>query len=256
MNSTVKTPQPAFQRWQMTSFGDERPSAVAKREAEQRQRDAEAAQQAALQHEQEELERLAQEQQDMGPPNPPPPSYPTVEELEAIREQARQEGYEEGHAAGHADGHAKAMEEGQQRTDAVLAELHKLAESFGAAVQQADQLIANDVLELALHLAKNMLKTALPVKPELLLPVVREAVDYLPSLQQPAELMLHPEDAAIIRAGIGEELAQNGWRIVEDEQVGRGGCKVDTASNQIDATAAVRWQRLSHALGKDVSWLD
>src|SRR5574343_1939720 len=161
MNSTVKTPQPAFQRWQMTSFGDERPSAVAKREAEQRQRDAEAAQQAALQHEQEELERLAQEQQDMGPPNPPPPSYPTVEELEAIREQARQEGYEEGHAAGHADGHAKAMEEGQQRTDAVLAELHKLAESFGAAVQQADQLIANDVLELALHRAKNMLKTAL-----------------------------------------------------------------------------------------------
>jgi flagellar assembly protein FliH len=44
--------------------------------------------------------------------------------------------------------------------------------------------------------------------------------------------------------------------VVEDANVGRGGCKVDTASNQIDATAAARWQRLSHALGKEVDWLD
>ena len=60
----------------------------------------------------------------------------------------------------------------------------------------------------------------------------------------------------VVWAGIGEELDKGGWRVVEDPQVGRGGCKVDTASNQIDATAASRWQRLSHALGKEVDWLD
>lgn len=256
MSSHQKDPQPVFQRWQMTSFGDERPSAVAQREAEQRLQDAETARRAAEQRAQEELalrlEQQESEQLDMGPPAPPPPSFPTVEELEEIREQARQEGYADGQAAGH----EAALAEGKLRADAALAELQTLASSFASAVQDADQLIANDVLELALQLAKRMLKTALPVKPELLLPVVREAIDYLPALHQPAQLLLHPEDAAVVREGIGEELEQGGWRIVEDAQVGRGGCKVETASNQIDATAAARWQRLSHALAKDISWLD
>ncbi|HEX8787220.1 MAG TPA: FliH/SctL family protein, partial [Telluria sp.] len=40
-----------------------------------------------------------------------------------------------------------------------------------------------------------------------------------------------------------------------DEDMARGGCRVDTASNQIDAQIASRWQRLAHALGKDLDWL-
>jgi len=58
-----------------------------------------------------------------------------------------------------------------------------------------------------------------------------------------------------VREILGEELDKGGWRVIEDAAVGRGGCKVDTASNQIDAQAASRWQRLTHALGKDLDWL-
>ncbi len=47
-----------------------------------------------------------------------------------------------------------------------------------------------------------------------------------------------------------------GWRVIDDPTIERGGCKVDTASNQIDATVASRWQRLSLALGKDIDWID
>jgi flagellar assembly protein FliH len=245
-----KEQQSAFQRWEMTSFGDERPSTVALREAEQRERDLE---NARLQAEQRMHDVLLeqQEQLEMGPPLPPPVEYPTVEELEAIREQARQEGYDEGHEAGHAD----AIEAGKLANKEELQQVRALAETFSSALQDADQLIANEVLDLALQLAKGMLKNALQVKPELILPIVREAIEYLPVLQQPALLVLHPDDAAVVRAGIGEELDKGGWRVVEDASVGRGGCKVDTASNQIDASAAARWQRLSHALGKEVDWL-
>ncbi|GJJ05798.1 flagellar assembly protein H [Duganella rhizosphaerae] len=250
MSLLPKEQQSAFQRWEMTSFGDERPRVIAQREAEQRERDAE---QARLDAEQRVQDAL-QEQQDaleMGPPLPPPLDYPTVEELEAIREEARKDGYDEGHAAGHAD----AIEAGKLVAADELEHLRSLAASFTTSLQDADQLIASDVLELALQLAKGMLKNALQVKPELILPIVREAIEYLPVLQQPALLVLHPDDAAVVRGGIGEELDKGGWRVVEDPQVGRGGCKVDTASNQIDATAAARWQRLSHALGKEVDWL-
>jgi flagellar assembly protein FliH len=67
--------------------------------------------------------------------------------------------------------------------------------------------------------------------------------------------MLNPADAQIVRNGIGEELDKGGWRVVEDPSIGRGGCKIDTASNQIDAQAGSRWQRLTAALGKNIEWL-
>jgi flagellar assembly protein FliH len=245
-----KEQQTAFQRWEMTSFGDERPSTVAAREAEQQVIDAQRASE-LLELRMHEALQVQQEQLEMGPPPPPPLDYPTVEELDAIREQARQEGYQDGHAAGHAD----ALAAGKIETARELEQVQALASTFSTALQDADQLIANDVLDLALQLAKGMLKNALQVKPELILPIVRDAIEYLPVLQQPALLMLNPEDAPVVREGIGEELEKGGWRVIEDATIQRGGCKVDTASNQIDAQASARWQRLSHALGKDIDWL-
>ena len=214
----------------MTSFDDERPSERAARQAEQ-----------------------------LAAAPAPAPNYPSPETLAAISEQARLEGYDDGLAAGHADGHAAGHADGLALGMAAaaieLAQLKSVALAFSGALAEADQLIANDVLDLALHLAKGMLKTALPVRPELILPMVREAIEYLPVLQQPALLMLNPADAQVVRDGIGEELDKGGWRLIEDPHVGRGGCKIDTASNQIDAQAATRWQRLTNALGKDLDWL-
>jgi flagellar assembly protein FliH len=217
--------QSAYQRWEMASFGDERPSAAAKQ----------------------------------APPPPPPsapapeplPILPTDAEIAAIRDAARSAGYEEGHAAGYADG----IQDGQARAAAELAQIQAIAASFGQAVAAADETIAADLLDLALHLARGMLRTALEVKPELVIPVVREAIEYLPALQQPALLMLNPLDVDIVRNGIGEELDKGGWRVVPDPAIARGGCKVDTATNQIDAQAAARWQRLAHSLGRNVEWL-
>jgi flagellar assembly protein FliH len=214
LSDTPKEMQTAYQRWEMNSFGDERPSVVAKR--------------------------------------PPPPELPSEDTIAAIREEARLIGYDEGHAAGYADGLAIG------RADAAreLENLQSIAVTFGNALSQADENIANEVLELALQLAKGMLRSALEVKPELIIPLVREAIGYLPVLQQPAILLLNPADAQIVRDGIGEELSKGGWRVSEDSQVERGGCKIETASNQIDAQASARWQRLAASLGKNnVEWL-
>ncbi|SFC86039.1 flagellar assembly protein FliH [Massilia yuzhufengensis] len=236
-----KEQQSAYQRWEMTSFGDERPSTVARRAA-------------------------------MAPPPAPAPAaapeagefvpnvtLPTAEELEAIHEQARAEGYAEGleagRAAGHAEGYADGAAAGQQEASAELEHLRSIAATFSDAVVQADETIAHDVLELALRLARGMVRTAFDVRPELILPVVQEAIGYLPVLAQPATLTLNPDDAEIVRQAMGQELIKGGWRIVDDAGMARGGCKVDTASNQIDAQAAARWGRLTHALQGNVDWL-
>ena len=236
-----KDTQGAFKRWEMTSFGDERPSSLAARiQAEERAASIAAAAAASR-----------------APATPAAPAmqFPTAGELEALREGARAEGFAEGLEEGRAAGHAEAFEAGRQDVAAEMDTLRAMAASFSGAVTAADETIASDVLDLALHLARSMVRSAFTVRPELIIPIVREAIDYLPVLQQPAILALNPEDIEIVRAALSDELDKGGWRVVADPQIGRGGCKVDTASNQIDAQASTRWARLSHALGKNVEWL-
>jgi flagellar assembly protein FliH len=217
---TPKELQTAYQRWEMNSFGDNRASTLAARTP---------------------------------PPPPPEPVYmgPTEEELAQISEDARLLGEQAGHAAGYADGLAL----GRAEAAVELEHLQSIAHEFSGALAAADETIAADMLELALHLAKTMLRSALEIKPELVLGVVRQAIDYLPVVQQPALLILHPLDADLVKDSLGEELDKGGWRLSRDPTMLRGGCRIDTATNQIDATVGARWERLSSALGKDIDWL-
>lgn len=221
MSSTVipKEQLSAYQRWEMASFDDKQITSAETIEV---------------------------------PPAPVElPVLPTAEEIATILENARLEGY------------AMGLEEGRQtglaETDIAMKEallpLQKLAENFNQALTSADEEIAQDTLDLALDLAKAMLRNALSVQPELILPIVKEAIHYLPSLKQPATLSLHPADASIVIEKIGEELTNSGWRVINDVQIERGGCRVETASNQIDATAPTRWQRITESLGKKSDWL-
>lgn len=179
-------------------------------------------------------------------------TLPTIEKISAIEEQARQEGYE----AGHAEGLEKGMQEGRAMALEETGRLHRLADAFAAELGTADEAISQQILDLSLDLARAMLKSALAIQPELVIPIVREAVRYLPVLQQPALLYLHPGDIDLIQARMGDELTKTGWQLTGDPQLEAGSCRVETASNQIDATLGTRWQRLTAALSKDSSWLN
>lgn len=174
-------------------------------------------------------------------------TLPTIEQITAIQEQARQEG----HAAGRAEGYAQ----GQREAALEAARLRSLADAFSTEVGKADETISRQVLDLAVDLAHAMLKTALAVQPERVIPIVKEAVRYLPVLHQPALLFLNPADAELVKDRIGDELAKTGWQLADDAGLERGSCRVETASNQIDATLPTRWQRLAAALGNQSDWL-
>ena len=209
-----KEKQSAYQRWEMASFGDTRPSA----------RSEHAAQAARI----------------------------SIEEQAEIRATAQERGY----AIGLAEGRSEGMRQGLADAVAETAHLRSVVTALGSEAARADELIASDLLTLALDLAKAMLKTSLMVRPELVLPVVSEAIRYLPMVQQPAVVFLHPEDAMLVNEHMRDELHKAGWRVAEDMQMQRGGCRIDTASNQIDATIETRWHRLAEALGQNSAWLD
>ena len=119
-----------------------------------------------------------------------------------------------------------------------------------------DQKIAQDLLNLALEISKQMLQQALKIKPELLLSVVHAAISELPYFNQNAHLVLHSDDAALLRTSMGEQLLHAGWKVFEDNKIERGGCRVETAHSQIDATLPKRWQRVVASIGQDNAWLE
>lgn len=150
--------------------------------------------------------------------------------------QAHEEGFQAGYA------------ESKQRMD-------ELITSMQQALQQADQTIAQDLLTLSLEVARQMVQQTLKTHPEILLNTIREAISSLPHFNQGAHLVLHPDDAAMLRDKMGEQLAHSGWKIFEDTLIERGGARIETAHSQIDATLANRWQRIIAAIGQDSSWI-
>jgi flagellar assembly protein FliH len=122
-----KEQQTAFQRWEMKSFGDERPSSLAARQREE-EAAAQAAAAAATEAAAEATARQAEYEAELNAP--PPPQYPTEEELAALREEARQQGYEDGYKAGHAEGQRAALDAGRAATEQLLAPMEAIGANF------------------------------------------------------------------------------------------------------------------------------
>ncbi|WP_018985024.1 flagellar assembly protein FliH [Methylophilus methylotrophus] len=167
-----------------------------------------------------------------------------------ILKQVRQEAYEEGFKTGYVDGMGRA----EKQLDAERTQLLQMSASFQQALAMQDVNIAESVLSLALDLAKAMMKTKLQADPQAVIPVVLDAMHYLPQVKQPARIIVNHEDAKVLRSHIGEELREQGWQLVEDAQIERGGCLVETAENQIDATNEMRWKRLVQGLSRFDDW--
>lgn len=163
-------------------------------------------------------------------------SLPTAEQIEAIYQQAKNEGYQ----AGYLEGEQKAACE--QTT--VIHQFQVLTTQFEEALQLIDQTIAQDLLELAVELARKIVSQSLELKPELIIPIIQEAIRYLPSTTQPIHIILHPEDAALVRLQLEGQLSHSKWKIYESTQLERGGCKIEAGGCEIDATLATRWKTI------------
>lgn len=174
-----------------------------------------------------------------------------ADKLSQIIESARKEAYTKGMQEGFAVGMARAREYAKEDKQNFL----NLMQSFSDALEKSDEQIADDALSLALEIAKSMLKVKLNVDTAAVLPIVMDAIHYLPYVQKPARILVHHEDAQMLREYLAEEIASQHWQIQEDINIERGGCIVETGANQIDASNEVRWKRINDALAQNIQWL-
>ncbi|MCX7147399.1 MAG: FliH/SctL family protein [Sulfuritalea sp.] len=176
------------------------------------------------------------------------PGLPAVndDEVHRIREQARQEGHQAGYAAG------QAQAEAMGREQALL--LAETLQNLEQCIAELNQAVADDLLALSIEVARQVVRQTVDVKPEVLLGVIREALEQLPLLH--AAIHLHPEDASLARLRAGDQLTHAGHRIHEDPKLKRGDVIIEAGGSHLDASLATRWRRVVEALGQHATWIE
>ena len=172
-------------------------------------------------------------------------SLTNAEDVQRIHEEARATGYSLGYREG--------LESGQQAMATTVAETTaQFAELLGnlqISLAHLDQHVAEQILSLALEAAAQVLRGAINTRPELLLPVIREALAALPLHHAHVILRLNPADATLIREQIGEQLSQTGAQIIDDPEISPGGCMLVAGASEVDATIETRWKRVLESIG-------
>lgn len=163
-------------------------------------------------------------------------------DLEQLQQKAIEEGRVEGYAEGRAIVHAEVQR------------LQTLMQSADERWHQLHETAAAQVLDLALELARHILRHEITVHPEMILPVVREVLETLTDNGSHAQLLLHPSDAQLVREHLIDDLKQGGWKIIEDPRITPGGCRINTNHGEVDATLEKRWERVISPLGRNLPW--
>lgn len=167
-------------------------------------------------------------------------------ELDALRAAAREEGYRAGFDAGHAEGLDAGREAAKAEGRALATQLGNAISRFDAGVAQLERDVAQELLNLALGIARRIVGETLEAQPETVLASIREALAQLPA--QHSVVHLNPEDAELIRMQHGDTLARAGHRIHENPQLSRGDVLVEAGGTQVDARLETRWQRVWESL--------
>ncbi len=191
-------------------------------------------------------------------PEPLPPDPAEVEAAQlALVQQACDAAFSQGLAQGQAD---TALEWQQRMDDYVSGQALEMSQSIANVVQSLQeslaamqQRMAQDVLALACDIAREVVRRELSVSPDVLEPVVREAVGMLVAEGRPAMVRLNPADMGAVEQPLRDEMGA-GIQWVADAAVPAGGCLVESGGTVVDGSVDKRWERAIASLGLESPW--
>ncbi|TBV08166.1 flagellar assembly protein FliH [Phytopseudomonas dryadis] len=167
----------------------------------------------------------------------------TLDELEAIRQDA----YNEGFSTGEKDGFRAGQLKAKQEADAALADkvgaLEQVMSQLFEPIAEQDQQIEVALVALVGQITREVIQRELSQDSSQIRQVLREALKLLPMGAENIRIHLNPQDFELVKAI--RERHEESWRILEDEALLPGGCRVESEHSRIDASVETR---LSQAL--------
>lgn len=186
------------------------------------------------------------------------PNVLTVDEIETMQDQAYLESFQQGEKKGYDVGYEKGLAEGSKKgydenftlLSQQAEQLQKLMVSLSEPFKQLDEQVEQELVTLAMGVAKQIIRREIKTDPGQVIGAVREAISALPVSSRKITLHLHPEDASLVRSALALDEMSPAWEIIEEPLITRGGCKVDTETSRIDATIENRLaQIIANVLG-------
>jgi flagellar assembly protein FliH len=166
---------------------------------------------------------------------------------EKLLSEREQRAFERGREDGYAAGHAAAMQLRAQHAADMARVLDALRGRFGELETDG----AEQVLTLALTIARQVMRRELEVDHASVMPALHEAVHAVIDQQAHPRVHLNPQDLAHLRDSLDEGGLLKGCRFIADPAISRGGCRVETGHSDVDATIESRWNRVLAAVGID-----
>ncbi len=166
--------------------------------------------------------------------------------LNSTRQQAYQDGYRDGLAALDAFKQSHARQVGTQ--------IGALVKSIGDQLDELQQKMASALAASATNLARQIIRTELQTRPELVARVATEALDVLLLSAKHITVRVHPDDLDVVVQGASDVLQARGARVIGDQSVARGGCLVESDIGTVDAEMQTRWRLATAELGCEQPW--
>lgn len=173
-------------------------------------------------------------------------------------DEIRQAGYAEGFVQGQAQ---TTLEAQRQIADFIANQGQQAAQDFAqlfastqAQLNEAEQVMARGVLELACELARQVVRRELLVDTNALQPVIREALGLLVADSKSALVRVNPLDLDALGDVTQAEFSNLSVTLLADASVKRGGCLIESAGTVVDGTLERRWMRAVANLGLDSPW--
>lgn len=162
-------------------------------------------------------------------------SIPTAQLVEQWRRQAEEEGYQQG------------LERAQQETGELQRRLLDIIEFFEHPLRSLNEDIEHQLTQLAVALAQQLVRRELKVEPGEIIGLIRDSVKLLPGNTRNISILLHPEDARLVRSALSLETSddEHSWKLIEDPMITRGGCQINAAPSAINATLENRLSELA-----------
>lgn len=162
----------------------------------------------------------------------------TLDELEAIRQDAYNEGFATGEKDGFHAGQLKAKQEAEVALAAKVASLEQVMGHLLEPIAEQDQELEQALVNLVSQVARQVIQRELASDSSQIRHVLREALKLLPMGAGNVRIQVNPQDFEVIKAL--RERHEESWRILEDESLLPGGCRVESESSRVDASVETR----------------
>lgn len=164
--------------------------------------------------------------------------WPSSSDLDSLRRKAEKEGYEQGLK--------RAQEESASQRQRDELALRHLLEGLSRPFEDLNDEVSQEIAALALKIGASLAGRELAADPNLLLPIVTEAIAALPSHARQVTVTLHPDDVSLVRERLQVDIEQ--VEFSADPRLTRGDCVVQSEASTVDAGLAARIERLCQAL--------